>query len=83
MSRAVPVDVQDHHAVGGAARNHWSLNTCPQVRAAIAKIRSLRTIQMYGRPEPCPIPPCRAVSEVDAEEPMRLGWRCIDHEQAN
>jgi hypothetical protein len=65
-------------------RGYWSLSGCPQVPAQIAKSRSLRTIQMYEWPEPCPIPPCRALLGVDAEELiLRLGGRCIDHEQAN
>jgi excisionase family DNA binding protein len=35
---------------GGTPRDSWSLSACPQVPAAIAKYRSFRTIQMYGRP---------------------------------
>jgi hypothetical protein len=49
VSRAVPIEVQDHHAVEGAEpRGYWSLSACPQFRRAIAKFRSFKTIQMYG-----------------------------------
>ena len=47
VSRAVPIEVQDHHGVDGYAERNWSHIGCPQVRAAIAEFRSFRTIQMY------------------------------------
>jgi hypothetical protein len=60
------------------------LSACPQVPAAIAKLHSFLTIQMYGRPSCDRFRCSQHCQGRPAEEPiLRPGVRCIDHEQAN
>jgi hypothetical protein len=58
---------------------------CPQVPAAIAKLHSFRTIQMYARQSRDRSRCSERLSEVDPADVsiLILGGRCIDHGPAN
>ena len=51
VSRAVPIEIQDHHAVEGAEpRGYWSLSACPQVPASDCEIPFLQDDSNVRRP---------------------------------
>jgi hypothetical protein len=61
-----------------------SVSAYPQVPAAIAKFRSFRTIQMYGRPSRGRVRCAeRWQASIGRGADLENGGRCVDHEQAN
>jgi hypothetical protein len=84
---AVPIEVQDHHAVkiimvSGWPRGYWLLSACPQVPAAIARLHSSGRFRCKRDRVAIAVP--SVVRGRPAEVSiLRLGGRRVDHEQAN
>ena len=82
MSRAVPMAVQDHHAVLREA-----IGRSADVHRSRRRLRNpvlCERFRCMGGPSYARSRRAERCQKSDAEEPiLRLGWRCIDHEQAN